>query len=287
MKHPIKTLTLALLMLAGASNIQAQWQKPINIDLWAQGLPNTNGIESQGYNDAERNYKPSITVYLPKAGAAPTRAVVICPGGGYYLLAMDHEGHQWAPFFNARGIAAIVLKYRMPHGNDAVPQSDAYEAIRTVKAHAKEWNINPDDIGIMGFSAGGHLASTVATHAPADISLKFQILMYPVITMDAAITHQGSREGLIGKSPTADKVRLYSNELQVNARTPRAFIALSDDDTTVPPLNAVHYYESLKKLNIPATMMIYPSGGHGWGINASFLYHAQMLTELDSWLKTF
>ena len=287
MKHTIKSLASALLMLVCTSAVQAQYQKPISMDLWTQGLPNTNGIESKGYDDATRNYKPGITVYLPKGNSKPARAVVICPGGGYYMLAMDHEGHQWAPFFNARGIAAIVVKYRMPNGHDEVPQSDVYEAIRIVKAHAAEWNIDPAGIGVMGFSAGGHLASTVATHAPADISLKFQILMYPVITMDATFTHQGSRNGLIGASPTAEKIKLYSNELQVNAGTPRAFIALSDDDDVVLPLNSVRYYEALKQHNIPATMMVYPSGGHGWGIGESFLYHTQMLTELDSWLRTF
>ena len=125
----------------------------------------------------------------------------MCPGGGYALLAYDHEGYAYADYFKHQGIALIVLKYRMPHGNHKVPMSDVCEAMRVVKSHAAEWKINPDDIGIMGFSAGGHLASTFATHYPAELRPAFQILVYPVISMDETITHSGSRENLIGKNP--------------------------------------------------------------------------------------
>lgn len=131
--------------------VMKKQDSPIDIDLWQNGLPNTNGMEAQGYDDKKNNFKPSIRVYLPKASQQPARAVIICPGGGYGHLAMAHEGYDWAPFFNEQGIAAIVLKYRMPNGNREVPMSDAYEAIRYAKEHASEWNINPDCIGIMGF----------------------------------------------------------------------------------------------------------------------------------------
>lgn len=275
----------ALLTMACILGLSAQ-QKPINIDLWPNGLPNTNGIEQQGYDDTKQNYKPSISVYLPKADK-PTRAVVICPGGGYFLLSLENEGHNWANFYLNQGIAAIVLKYRMPHENDQVPQSDAYEAIRVVKQHAAEWNINPDDIGIMGFSAGGHLASTVATHAADDVRPAFQVLWYPVISMDPAITHMGSHDLLIGKSPTKEMQDKYSNELQVDDKTPRAILMLADDDNVVNPLNSVRYYEALKAHNIPASMYIHPSGGHGFGIGEWFKYHAEMLLELQSWLQSF
>ena len=279
-------LSSALLTLACVLGLSAQQQKPINLDLWPNGLPNTNGIEQQGYDDSKNNYKPSITVYLPESDS-PTRAVVICPGGAYFMLAMDNEGHNWKNFFNNQGIAAIVLKYRMPHGHDDVPQSDAYEAIRTVKQHAKEWNINPDDIGIMGFSAGGHLASTVATHAADDVRPAFQVLWYPVISMDPAITHMGSHDNLIGEKPSAEMQKKYSNELQVSDKTPRAFLMLADDDDVVNPLNSTRYYEALKAHDIPATMHIHPSGGHGFGIGEWFKYHAEMLIELQSWLQSF
>jgi len=261
-------------------------KSPFTIDLWEKGLPNSNGMEAQGYDDAKYNFKPCITVYLPKT-TRPAKAVVVCPGGGYANLAMNHEGHDWAPFFNNLGIAVVVLKYRMPNGNHEVPFSDACEAIRLTKAHAREWNIDPDMVGIMGSSAGGHLASTVATHAPKELRPAFQILFYPVITMNKEETHIGSRLNLLGENPTEEMGKSYSNELQVDSSTPRAFIALSDDDRGVKPVNSVKYYLALQQQDIPAALYIYPSGGHGWGIRESFKYHIEMLMELRSWLGTF
>lgn len=281
-------LTTLLCAFSVGSKGQTIGVKPIEIDLWQNGLPNSNGIESQGYDDSKQNFKPGIKVFLPKQKTAkPMRAVVICPGGGYSHLAMDHEGYQWADFFLNEDVATIVLKYRMPHNNYLVPQSDAYEAIRIVKEHAAEWNINPDCVGIMGFSAGGHLASTVATHAKPEVLPAFQILFYPVISSDPAIRHNGSIVNLLGKNASQELLDLYSNDLQVTEKTPRAFLVLSDDDLTVPALNSARYYSALKAHKVPATMHIYPSGGHGWGINASFRYHTQMLEELRAWLHSF
>lgn len=258
----------------------------VDIDLWQSGLPNTNGMESQGYDDKKHNFKPCIRIYLPKSGQ-PTKAIVICPGGGYEHLVMSHEGYSWGSFFNEQGIAAIVLKYRMPNGNREVPMSDAYEAIRIVKENATKWNIDPHYIGIMGASAGGHLASTIATHAPEDLRPAFQILFYPVISLDPKYTHRGSRLRFIGENPTSELEKEFSNELQVNAHTPRAFMALSDDDKGVKPINSIKYYTALKENNIPASMYIYPSGGHGWGIKDNFKFKNEMLAELKAWLKTF
>ncbi|MGP1477959.1 MAG: alpha/beta hydrolase [Phocaeicola sp.] len=288
MKH-LLYLAMCFLM-AGSVTVKAQTigVKPVIIDLWQNGLPNTNGIESQGYDDSKQNFKPTIYVYLPQIKSErPTKAVVVCPGGGYGGLAMNHEGKHWADFFLNEDVATIVLRYRMPHGNCDVPQSDAYEAIRQVKNHASEWNINPDAIGIMGFSAGGHLASTVATHAKADVIPAFQILFYPVISSDPAIRHNGSIINLLGQDASEAQLNLYSNDKQVTDHTPRAFIALSDDDEAVPPLNSARYYTALKEHKVPATMHVYPSGGHGWGINESFKYHTLMLEELRAWLHTF
>lgn len=289
--YSICSLFLLILFVAcpfvGAQDKEISTPKsPFVIDLWQNGLPNSNGMELQGYDDAASNFKPAITVYLPKA-SQPTKAVIVCPGGGYQHLAMNHEGYDWAPFFNNLNIAVIVLKYRMPNGNLEVPISDAYEAIRLTKTNAKTWNINPECIGIMGSSAGGHLASTVATHAPADLRPAFQVLFYPVITMNKKETHAGSREHLLGNNPTTEMEKTYSNELQVNAFTPPAFIVLSDDDDGVKPVNSVKYYLALQQQGIPASMHIYPNGGHGWGIKESFKYHLEMLTELKSWLETF
>jgi acetyl esterase/lipase len=183
----------------------------------------------------------------------------------------------------------------MPHGNRQVPISDAEEAVKMVRSHAAEWHINPNDVGIMGFSAGGHLASTIATHAKGDAAPNFQILFYPVITMDLGYTHKGSHDNLLGKAPE-DKKALkeykklefeFSNDLQVNRTTPRAFLALSDDDKAVPAANGFNYYQQLYKHDVPASIHIYPTGGHGWGYRETFAYHYQMVFELKGWLQSF
>ena len=228
-----------------------------------------------------------VTVFLPSEKKATGRAVVVCPGGGYSHLAMAHEGYDWAPFFNQMGIAVIVLKYRMPHGNLNVPVSDAEEAIRFVRRNAEKWRINRNDIGIMGSSAGGHLASTIATHSTGDAAVNFQILFYPVITMDPGYTHKGSHDNFLGKDAKKTAEHEFSNEAQVNRNTPKAFIALSDDDRTVPPINGVNYYLSCCKYDVSASLHVYRSGGHGWGIRSNFEYHLEMLQELRAWLRSF
>lgn len=274
---------LCLMLTPSISNAQ----KTIDIDLWPKGLPNTNGIDTtQPYDDSKQNFKPNIKVFLPAADKATGRAVVCCPGGGYSHLAMDHEGYQWAPFFNEHGIAFIVLKYRMPHEVTEVPISDAREALRVVRENAKEWNIDPTKVGIMGSSAGGHLATTVATHSDSLTAPNFQILFYPVVTFDYKYTHKGSRHNLIGEKAAPDVVNLYCNEKQVSPKTPPAILLLSDDDTVVPSPNSVNYYLALKENGVKASMYIYPSGGHGWGIRENFKYHNEMMSDLSAWLET-
>lgn len=261
-------------------------QPPFDVDLWEKGLPNSNGREAEGYDDKKHNYKPSVRVFLPQS-EKPMKAVLICPGGGYDHLAMKDEGYDWALYFNKRNMAAVVLKYRMPNGNPDVPVSDAYEAMRYVKEHAKEWNILSDSIGIMGSSAGGHLASTVATHAAAKLRPAFQILFYPVITMNGQDAHRGSRKQLLGENPDAKLVKKYSNELQVNKKTPRAFIALSADDQSVKPVHSESYHKALKALKISSKMHIYANGKHGWGFNKRpFSQRDEMMEDLDKWLRT-
>ena len=275
----LKTLTTMLLL---ALSMAAFAQKGTKMDLWPNGAPNDNG---------DVNDKAELTVYLPDAKKATGRAVVCCPGGGYTHLAMDHEGHQWATFFNNKGIALIVLKYRMPHGNFNVPISDAEEAIRTVRRNAVDWHINHKDVGIMGFSAGGHLASTIATHSKDDAAPNFQILFYPVITMDPAFTHKGSHDNFLGKDRSKKEMRKleteYSNDIRVNRTTPRAFIALSDDDQAVPAANGFNYYSELYRHDVPASIHIYPTGGHGWGYRETFAFHYEMIFELKAWLESF
>lgn len=268
------------------SVLSAYAQKPIEIELWPDGTPDSPGItapEGTVSELPEKAARPTLAVY-PAARPNGT-AVIACPGGGYQHLAMHHEGHDMAAWFNAQGITFAVLKYRMPDGHNDVPLSDASEAIRIMKSHAAEWHVNPGRIGIMGASAGGHLASTAATHLPKEAMPAFQILLYPVISMDASITHEGSRKNLLGDTPSEELIRKYSNELQVSSDTPPAFIALSNDDKTVPPANSIRYCEALAAHKVPASMHIYPIGGHGWGFRDSFVYKRQWTGELEKWLR--
>ena len=240
--------------------------------------------EGEQFSTSNEDYAPYIQIYLPKADISTKRAIVICPGGGYVGLAMQHEGVDWVEYFNKQGIAAVILKYRMPKGNYNIPLGDAEAALQILHDHAAEWNINPSDIGIMGFSAGGHLASTVATHTKASLKPNFQILFYPVITMDKTFTHSGSRSNLLGKEISGDLETLFSNEKQVTADAPPAIIISSADDTTVPIANSIRYFEALQHNKIYTSMLIYPVGGHGWGFRTSFPYHDVMLEELSTWL---
>ena len=228
-----------------------------------------------------------VRVYLPDAKEATGRAIVICPGGGYEHLALDHEGYQWGEFLMNQGIAAIVLKYRMPHGDADVPVTDAETAMKMVRQNARAWNIKVNDVGIMGFSAGGHLASTIATQSKGEARADFQILFYPVITMMEGFSHGGSRTNLLGKKPSKREEKRYSSDMNVSRNTPRAFIALSDDDDVVPPANGVNYYMELYRNDVPASLYVYPRGGHGWGANMGFKHHLEMQLNLQAWLKSF
>jgi Esterase/lipase len=254
---------------------------PFDVDLWVES--GSAATKTNMNDNVERNFKPSIRIYLPKA-LKPTKAVIIFPGGGYRFLAMRHEGYDWGAYFEKMGIAAIVLKYRKPLGSPDMPVSDAQEAIRLVKENSHKWNIDPENIGIMGFSAGGHLASTIATHAPQDVKLAFQILFYPVITMNPTNAHKGSRERFLGKNPSEQSEQMYSNELQVQKDTPRAFIVLSGDDDVVKPINATSYHSALLDKGVLSEIHIYPTGGHGWGIKKKFKYHNEMMSAIESWL---
>ena len=271
----LKTIISAVVFLASAT---AFAQKNQEFVLWPNGAPTSNGVDT----DTAKAY-----VSLPNAKRATGRCIVICPGGGYSHLAMNHEGHDWAPFFNNMGIATVVLKYRMPHGVHEVPLEDAEEAMRLVRRNAKQWNIDPNQVGIMGSSAGGHLASTVATRSRGDAAANFQILFYPVITMDPSFTHLGSHDNLLGKDAKKKLEREYSNDVQVTRVTPRAFIVLSDDDHAVLPANGVNYYFECYRHDVPASLHVYPTGGHGWGIRTSFAFHLEMMQELRTWLNSF
>jgi len=233
---------------------------------------------------------PTLTVF--KADKPNGRAVIICPGGSYAILAFDKEGTRVAEEFNKWGVTAFVLKYRLPDDTINVdkslaPLQDAQQAIRFVRENAKEFGVDRNKIGIMGFSAGGHLASTTATHfnMKADASNNdttsarpdFAVLIYPVITFDSSFGHKGSRVNLIGANPTKEKIDLYSNELQVTSATPPTFLIHAEDDATVPVENSIRFYQACVKNKVPAEMHIYPKGGHGFG-----MYNK---TTDDSWME--
>lgn len=232
----------------------------------------------------KESYAPSIRVYLPDKKLATGRVVISCPGGAYGHLAIGHEGYDWAPFYNERGIALVVLKYRMPEGNREIPFSDLKAAIKMTRDSAAVWHINSHDVGVMGFSAGGHLASTAATHFSGKYRPDFQILFYPIITLEMNRTNRATRENLLGAEASEKVVTEFSNEKQVTPRTPRAFIGYSIDDG---PAGTDDYYAALQQLDIPAEMHVYPSGGHGWGMKEGFPHRKQMMDELTTWLQSF
>ncbi len=260
-------------------------QKKVEFNVWPDGAPNTNGLqpnEDEKKNDfPSKIVTPTLTVHV--ANKPNGKAILCCPGGGYSLVAMNLEGNDMAAWLNSQGYTLAVLKYRMPNGNDEVPLSDALQAMRIMRQHSEEWKISK--IGIMGASAGGHLASTAATHYTEDSRPDFQVLFYPVISMQADITHRGSRENLIGKNPSEELVNKYSNELHVNAQTPPAFILHSSDDGGVSVENSIRYYQALVKNRVPVALHCYPVGGHGWGYRDSFPYKHEWKGELENWLR--
>ena len=268
--------------MASASN------PPVEIMVWPEGAPSDNGIDVNA--EAESNqFVTSVStpvLYVYPASKPNGTAVVMLPGGGYAGLAMYHEGSDMADWFNSMGITYAVLKYRMPNGHTEVPLSDAEEAMRIVRRHAADWGVDPASVGVMGASAGGHLATTLATHYSSDETRPdFQILFYPVVSMRDDITHHYSRELLMGKNPTSVEIDRLSNDLQVNARTPKAFIMLSADDEAVPVANSLRYFQALTDAGVHSAMHVYPSGGHGWGYRDSFPYKPVWTSELREWLR--
>jgi len=245
---------------------------------------------------------PDIAVYLPVKKFAGGQAVVICPGGGYTGLAYDLEGTEIAKYLNSIGVAGIVLKYRLPSPRSNLepyksPLMDAQRALRVVRYNAEKWNIDPDKIGVMGFSAGGNLASTLGTHfdygdnSSADPVEKlscrpdFMILMYPVITFTEPCMHRGSRDALLGNNPSPQLVKLFSNELQVRDDTPPAFFVHADNDTAVPVENTLLMYRALREKKIPAELHIITEGEHGFGLGIDNNHINSWTNSLRLWLR--
>ncbi len=270
-------------------------------------LPGTNEESSDSSGGILRIGKikiPTLRAYPAPADKANGTAVIICPGGGYSIVAIDHEGYKVAEKFNEMGVTAFVLKYRIPDKKNQkdpslAPLQDAQQAILTVRKEAKKWNIDPARIGIMGFSAGGHLASTAGTHFnrslisnPDYISLRpdFMMLIYPVISADLTITHRGSFKNLLGANPSQAQLDLYSNEKQVNEKTPPTFLVHASDDKGVNPDNSIVFYQALLKNNVLAELHLYQNGGHGFGMHNpttkdEWMERAKNWLEANGWLN--
>lgn len=277
-----KLIFTALFFIAVTSLTRAQ-DKPI--DLYPGGVPNAKPtpadyIETNAKGWIAKVTVPTLIPYFPEKGKANGTAVIICPGGGYSRLSMEVEGSSIAQAFNKIGVTAFILKYRLP--SDKImqdktigPLQDAQAAILMLRARAAEWGINPAKVGIIGFSAGGHLASTAGTHFnttvvanPNNISVRpdFVILLYPVITF-GEYAHKGSEYNLIGRTPVQAQIDLYSNEKQVTANTPPTFVVQAQDDDLVPVQNSILFYDALVKAKVKAELHIFQSGGHGFGLN--------------------
>ncbi len=260
------------------------------IPLWAGAAPGALGNDETDI--------PAITVYLPRTLAPNTPAVIVCPGGGYVSLAMNHEGRQVASYLNSLGIAAFVLRYRLgPRYHHPIELGDAQRAIRMLRSHAAEWRLDPARIGIMGFSAGGHLAVSTGTRfddGKSDAAdpiehvgsrPDFVILGYPVVSMSEPWTHQGSKTNLLGNNPDPELAKSLSGELAVTKSTPPTFIFQTNADTTVPAENSVYYYLALRKAGVPAELHVFEKGPHGVGLANDDPALSEWSKLLANWLR--
>ncbi len=277
------------------------------IPLYSSKVPNSkpNSVQEKTETDAKGIVRisqvtaPAITVYPAANEKATGAAVLIIPGGGYGIIAIDHEGYQVAKRFNEMGVTAFVLKYRLPNDQTQVdksiaPLQDAQQALRLIRKQAKEYGVNPARVGVIGFSAGGHLASTAGTHFAkpvgeradgTDVRPDFMVLVYPVISFSDSLMHGGSRKNLLGPNPDVKQVALYSNELQVTAQTPPTLLVHNGDDQAVKVQNSIAFYLACLRNGVPAEMHIYPKGGHGYGMNNSTTQDKWM-DRVQNWMAT-
>jgi acetyl esterase/lipase len=280
------------------------------IPLYSDVIPNSKSApneeltkQSHGLVLISKVSIPTLSIYLPPKEKSNGTAVIICPGGGYNVIATSHEGSDVAKKFNELGVAAFVLKYRIPNHatmqrKDIGPLQDAQQAIKIVRERAKEWGVNPNKVGIVGFSAGGHLASTAGTHfdhaiipneKKTSVRPDFMILIYPVISFQDSIGHIGSRNKLIGKQPTTDKINYYSNELRVTPRTPPTFLVHALNDLAVKSENSVLFHKALLKNNVSTEIHLYEKGGHGFGLlnepaNDPWIEKCKIWMKNNGWL---
>jgi acetyl esterase/lipase len=281
MKKILYTVSLIALSLSAMAQNET-------IMLWPAGkipnaIPNTleeKAVTTGGITRLSDVTVPNMVAFIPAKDKATGAAVLICPGGGYGILAYDHEGTDLAAWFKERGIAAFVLKYRLPNEKamthqHEVPLMDAMQGMKMIRKNANKYNVKPDQIGIMGFSAGGHLAATLSTHfdrganASEEAKPNFALLLYPVITFLPEFAHGGSRKNLLGPDESDELVNYYSNELMVSPSTPPTFLVHAEDDGGVPVENSINYFLALKQYKIPAELHIYPTGGHGFALKTA------------------
>lgn len=281
-----KLIYSIFVILALSSNLKAQEE----IKLYKNGPKESNEITNPEAKD-QRSFVTNITdarmyAYIVTKEKSAGSAVVICPGGGYSGISVEKEGSNIAKWFNELGVSAFVLYYRMPNGHYNIPLTDARTALKIIHKDAKKWNINENKIGIIGFSAGGHLASTVGTHFKTRTERPaFMILGYPVVTMNKETTHSGSRSNLLGKNPSDELVRLYSNELQVTENTPPTFIVHNIDDKAVPISNSEQLLKALQEHHVPAELHKFDVGGHGFGMLKRGIPVDNWPDLLKSWLQ--
>ncbi|MDR1610622.1 MAG: alpha/beta hydrolase [Candidatus Symbiothrix sp.] len=283
----MKTITVVMSLMFMSSFVAAQTNE-FKMKLWPNDKLQENGITEpeKTENDRISNVSiPDITVYPADKEKNTGKSVLICPGGGYARLAIKHEGSDFAEWLSKNGITGVVLKYRMPNHHHTLPLEDAKQAMRMIRENAASWGINPHETGVMGFSAGGHLASTLLTHFDSVTRPDFGILFYPVITFDPGYTHQGSVNNLLGKEQTPALITYFSNEEQVTRDTPPTLLLHSDDDKTVPVDNALLFYNALRSNHVRASLHIFPIGEHGWGYKTSFPYHELMKSAVLEWIE--
>ena len=278
-------MQISLLLLLTMLHMQQPFSQTV-LPLYPDSIPNSRATDEEvasvrdGINIIEKVSRPTITVFLPAKNKANGTAVIIFPGGGYWIVAATHEGSDVAKKFTEMGVTAFVVKYRIPNlawmiNPEIGPMQDGQQAIKMVRENAAKWNIKTDQIGVLGFSAGGHLASTIGTHFNhalipnknnTSVRPDFMILVYPVISLSKALGHQGSREQLLGKNATAEKIAEYSNELHVTMQTPPTLLLHASDDDVVSSMNSVEFYNALLKNKVPAEMHLYQKSGHAFGL---------------------
>jgi acetyl esterase/lipase len=289
----------ALLAIVASLFIMNSQAQDLTIKLWDNATaPHSNRLTGEDKDEGQERISNTnvaeLYIYEADPAKATGQAVVICPGGGYRLLAMGHEGHQYAKWMAENGITTAVLKYRLPNNTPQVPMEDAAEALRYMKEEYRG-KAAIKQLGIMGFSAGGHLAASTAvgclkangdTSARAALRPDFAVLFYPVITGNPSQMHKGSYDKLLGSDRTQELTDKWSPELVAGKDAPQTLLILSSDDATVPPINSTKFYNTLKELGVPASITILPSGGHGWGFRDSFKYKAIWQETMLEWLAS-